>query len=153
MQCQQPARASAGGGVDRAGRTPAELFCRVLGPVLLLVGILGFIADATFDTGNAVQGDTFIRLFEVNGFHNIVCILSGLFLLGMARNWRTARTGALAFGAIYLVVTIWGLIDGNDILGLISINGLDNVLHILLTVTALAAGLMTRPDRDRLAAR
>jgi hypothetical protein len=45
------------------------------------------------------------------------------------------------------VVTVIGLIDGNDVLGLIPINPADNVLHILLTIAALAAGLSS--DRDR----
>ena len=74
-------------------------------------------------------------------------IASGLFLLALAGKHRTARTAALAFGAIYAVVTVVGLIDGHDVLGVIPVNPADNVLHILLTVAALAAGLVS--DRDR----
>jgi hypothetical protein len=133
------------------GRSAAQWFCLIIGGTLVLIGLLGFLAEATFDTSagsdpGAVDGENFI-LFEVNGWHNVVHIASGLFLLALAGKHRTARTAALAFGAIYAVVTVIGLVDGHDVLGLIPVNPADNVLHILLTVTALAAGLVS--DRDR----
>jgi hypothetical protein len=133
------------------GRSAAQWFCLIIGGTLVLVGLLGFLAEATFDTSagsdpGAVDGENFI-LFEVNGWHNVVHIASGLFLLALSGKHRTARTAALAFGAIYAVVTVIGLIDGHDVLGLIPINPADNVLHILLTISALAVGLVS--DRDR----
>jgi uncharacterized protein DUF4383 len=133
------------------GRSAAQWFCLVVGGTLVIVGLLGFLAEATFDTSagsdpGALDGENFI-LFEVNGWHNVVHIASGLFLLALAGRHRTARTAALSFGAIYAVVTVIGLIDGHDVLGLIPVNPADNVLHILLTVAALAAGLTS--DRDR----
>jgi Domain of unknown function (DUF4383) len=133
------------------GRSAAQWFCLVIGGTLVLIGLLGFLAEATFDTSagsvpGAVDGENLV-LFEVNGWHNVVHILSGAFLLALSGRHRTARTAALAFGAIYAVVTVIGLIDGHDVLGLIPVNPADNVLHILLTVTALAVGLVS--DRDR----
>jgi hypothetical protein len=133
------------------GRSAAQWFCLIVGATLVVVGLLGFLAEAKFDTSaggdpGALDGENFL-LFEVNGWHNIVHIASGLFLLALAGMHRTARTAALAFGAIYAVVTVIGLIDGHDVLGLIPVNPADNVLHILLTVAALAAGLVS--DRDR----
>lgn len=133
------------------GHSAAQWFCIVVGATLVVVGLLGFLAEATFDTSagsdpGAVDGENFI-LFEVNGWHNVVHIASGLFLLALAGKHRTARTAALAFGAIYAVVTVIGLIDGHDVLGLIPVNPADNVLHILLTIAALAAALSS--DRDR----
>ena len=133
------------------GRSAAQWFCIVVGATIVVVGLLGFLAEATFDTSagsdpGAVDGENFI-LFEVNGWHNVVHIASGLFLLALAGKHRTARTAALAFGGIYAVVMVIGLIDGHDVLGLIPVNPADNVLHILLTVAALAAGLSS--DRDR----
>jgi hypothetical protein len=133
------------------GRSAAQWFCLIIGGTLVLVGLLGFLAEASFDTSaggdpGAVDGQNLI-LFEVNGWHNVVHILSGAFLLALSGRHRTARTAALAFGGIYAVVTVIGLIDGHDVLGLIPINPADNLLHILLTVAALAAGLSS--DRDR----
>ena len=133
------------------GRTPAQWFCTLVGPILILAGILGFLADATFDTGGspdgkggnaggALQGDSFLGL-EVNGWHNVVHILSGLFLVAMAKKRSTAKTGVLVFAAIYAIVSLIGLINGNDVLGIFPINPADNILHILLTLGALLAGL------------
>jgi len=126
-------------------RTTAQLFCLVIGATLVLVGLLGFLAESKFDTatggdGGALDGENLI-LFEVNGWHNVVHIASGLLLLAVMSRPAAARAGAIAFGVIYGLVTVIGLVDGKDVLGLIPVNPADNVLHILLTVAALGAGL------------
>jgi hypothetical protein len=130
------------------GRTPAQWFSYIFGAVLLLVGIIGFLVDATFDTGQPLDGDKLLGLFEVNGIHNVVHILSGLFLLALAGKRKTARTGAIAFGAIYGLVTVIGLADGKDVLSLFPVNPADNVLHIALTVAALASGFVSKANDD-----
>ncbi len=124
-------------------RTPAQLYALVFGVVLLAVGILGFIADSSFGTGSDVEGSDFI-IFEVNGWHNIVHILSGLLGIALSRRADTARTYALGFGAVYLVVTIWGFITGDQVLWLIPVDTADNFLHLLIAVAGLAAGLSSR---------
>ena len=101
---------------DDLGRSPARIFCLVVGATLVLVGLLGFIAESAFETGSSVQGDDLI-IFEVNGWHNVVHIASGLFLLALMRRHDTARLAALSFGAIYGIVTIIGLIDGKTCSG------------------------------------
>lgn len=132
-------------------RSPAQLFCLVVGATLVLVGLLGFLAEATFDTSSggdpgALDGENLI-IFEVNGWHNVVHLLSGLFLLAMMNRHARALIAALAFGAIYGVVTPIGLIDPHDVLGILPVNPADNVPPALLTVAAFAAGLA--PARDR----
>lgn len=124
-------------------RTPAQLYSLLFGIVLLAVGILGFVADSSFGTGSDVEGSDFI-IFEVNGWHNIVHILTGLLGLALARRRDTARAYALGFGAVYLVVTIWGFITGDQVLWLIPVDAADNVLHLLIAVAGLAAGLASR---------
>ena len=126
-------------------RTPAQLYALLFGIVLLAVGILGFIADSSFGTGSDVNGSDFI-VFEVNGWHNIVHILSGLLGLTLWRRRDTARAYALGFGAVYLVVTIWGFITGDQVLWLIPVDAADNILHLLIAVAGLAAGLSSRDD-------
>ena len=138
--------------------TPAQIYSLAIGATLLLVGILGFFADSAFDTGSNINGETLVG-FEVNGWHNLVHILSGLAGLALWRNPVTARTFALGFGAVYAVVTLWGLIDGNNVLGLIPVNGADNLLHLLIAAAGIAAGLASSAvrhdarDRDRGTAR
>ncbi|HWT22654.1 MAG TPA: DUF4383 domain-containing protein [Solirubrobacteraceae bacterium] len=129
-----------------AEKTPAQLYALAFGATLLLVGIVGFIADASFDTGSDVQGSDLI-IFEVNGWHNIVHILSGLVGLALWRNPRTARTYALGFGIVYLLVTIWGFVDGNSVLALIPVDAADNVLHLAIAALGILAGLASRDAR------
>src|SRR4051812_35039074 len=92
-------------------RTFAQWFCVVAGAVLAVVGLLGFFADASFDTGSAIQGDHFVGL-EVNGWGNLVHLVSGLVLLAAANTRPTAKTAAIVFAAVYGFATLWGLIDG-----------------------------------------
>ena len=120
--------------------TPAQIYALAFGATLLLIGILGFIAEASFDAGANVNGSDLI-VFEVNGWHNLVHIASGLVGLALWRNPATARSFALGFGAVYLIVTLWGFADGNDVLGLIPVNAADNVLHLLISLAGIAAGL------------
>lgn len=129
------------------GRTPAQWFAYVFGAVLVLVGIIGFLADSSFDTGTSgLDGDKLLGIFEVNGWHNVVHILTGLLLLAVAGKRKTAKAGVLFFGIAYGLVTLIGLIDGKDVLGLLPVNPADNVLHIVLTATAILAALASDAD-------
>src|SRR3954471_16698233 len=105
-------------------KTPAQIYSLAFGATLLLVGIVGFIADSSFGSGSNVQGSDFI-IFEVNGWHNLVHIASGLAGLALSRTRPSARLFALGFGAVYGLVTLWGFIDGNDVLGLIPVDAAD----------------------------
>jgi hypothetical protein len=129
---------------DRA-RTPAQWYCLLAGLALLLAGVLGFFSDSSFDTGDAVQGDRFIG-FEVNAIHNLIHVASGLLLLAASPRRPSARVVALGFGLVYGLVAIIGLIDGEDVLGLIPINGADNILHVALAALGVITGLISRDD-------
>ena len=133
----------------RSAKTPAQVFAYVTGAVLLLVGLIGFAADGSFTTGDGIDGGKLLGIFEVNGIHNLVHIASGLLLLAVAPKRASARAGAIAFGLAYGLVTLIGLIDGVDVLGLLPVNGADNVLHIALTAAALLAGFSSRGDDAR----
>ncbi|HYI80470.1 MAG TPA: DUF4383 domain-containing protein [Thermoleophilaceae bacterium] len=137
---------------DDYGKTPAQIYSLVFGATLLVAGIAGFFADSSFgDLGSNVQGDDLI-VFEVNGWHNLVHIASGALGLALMGSAAGARLYALGFGAVYLVVTIWGFIDGNDVLGLIPVNSADNWLHVAIAVTGILAGLASDPHRRSRAA-
>ena len=129
-------------------KTPAQIFAYLAGAVLVLVGIVGFIADSSFNTGSSIDGDKLLGIFEINGIHNLVHIGSGLLLLAVAPKRATAKTGVLAFAVIYGIVTVIGLIDGETVLGLIPVNAADNILHIALTAAALLAAFASRADDD-----
>ena len=123
-----------------AGRTLALGFCLVTGLVLIAVGVLGLLfGGSDFTTGPGVSGENFI-IFEVNGWHNVVHIATGTFLLLMAASASTAIAGALIFGVVYVAVTVLGFIDGDDLVTIAPVNTADNFLHLALAVVAIVVG-------------
>src|ERR687897_3017925 len=92
--------ASRNGRTDRR-RTPAQWYCLLAGLSLLLAGILGFIVDSNFDTGDGINGGKLLSIFEVNGIHNLVHLASGLVLLAASPKRASAKTVAIAFGLVY----------------------------------------------------
>lgn len=126
----------------RAPRTLAQWYCLLFGATLLLVGILGFIADRSFDTGSAIESGSFLG-FEVNGWHNLVHLASGIVLLAAANTRPSAKAVAIGFGFVYGVVALWGLIDGESVLSLIPVNTADNLLHVALSGLGIALGMMS----------
>jgi hypothetical protein len=127
--------------------SPARLYCTLVGAVLVIVGILGFFWEASFATGDDIQADEVVGILAVNGWHNMVHLLIGVLLLAAAGT--AARTAALGVGLLYLVLAIWGFIESDNVLiSLVPINDEDNVLHLILGLTGLAAGAAT-PDTER----
>jgi Domain of unknown function (DUF4383) len=122
-----------------SGRTLAQAYCLVAGLVLLLVGVLGFISDAHF--GAATDGRGEFLGFDVNGWHNVVHIVSGLFLLAVRGEAARARAGALAFGVFYAGVAVSGFITGDSVLGIVAIDQADNWLHVGLAALAILSAL------------
>src|SRR4051794_34830339 len=127
---------------DRA-RTPAQWYCLIAGVLLLAAGVFGFFADGSFDVGDNLQGGSFVG-FEVNGLHNLIHVASGALLIVGSRERASARAVAIAFGVTYALVALIGIVDGSDVIGLIPINGADNVLHVLLALIGIVAGLGSR---------
>lgn len=132
--------------VDHDKRTPAQWYCLVFGGTLLLVGLIGFLANASFVTGKELEDDPLLGIFDVNGWHNVVHLASGAVLLAFAKKRATAKTAALLFGVVYGLVTVLGFIDGTDVLAIIPTNGADNFLHLAISALAIAAGLSSSGD-------
>jgi hypothetical protein len=124
--------------------SPARLYCTLVGAVLVIAGIIGFFYSSGFDTGVAgVTKDTddVFGILAVNGWHNVVHILLGVLALVAAGSAYGARTYCLAIGLVYVLLALWGWLDDDGIiLGLVPLNDEDNVLHLILGLTGLAAG-------------
>ena len=141
----------------RRDSTPASLYAGLIGAVLLVAGIIGFFYSSAF--GSPGEVDAVLGILDVNGWHNLVHIASGVLgLLAFASGPAASRTYALAFGAIYILVAIWGFIigSGESILGIIPVNTEDNILHLILGVLGIGAYAASDPataDRRTPAAR
>ena len=126
-------------------KSPAQVYALVFGATLLLAGILGFFYTSDFTTSGEGERDALLGAFDVNGWHNVVHLASGLLGLAVARSWPGARLYAYGFGLTYLAVAVWGFVigDGEEILGLIPVNTADNFLHLAIAMLGIFAGLLT----------
>jgi hypothetical protein len=126
-------------------RSPAQAFALVIGATLVVAGILGFFYNASFGSGDGTERDAVLGILDVNGWHNLVHVASGVVGLALAGSYDGARAYALGLGAVYLLITVLGFIagDGDEIFNLIPVNTEDNVLHLLIGIAGVSAGLAT----------
>jgi hypothetical protein len=127
------------------GRSPAQVYALVFGVVLVAAGVLGFFYEASFDTGDSAKADEVLGILAVNGWHNLVHIATGALGLAVAGSYSGARLYALGLGAVYLALGIIGLLMDNPdlLLDIVPLNDEDNVLHLLIGVAGIGAGLAT----------
>ena len=127
-------------------RSPAQVFALVIGLTLVVAGIAGFFYNASFDTGDDLPRDALIGILDVNGWHNLVHIATGVVGLALAGSYDGARLFAhRGRGRLLLIVAVVGFItgDGGVLLGLIPVNTEDNLLHLLIGIAGLGAGFAT----------
>lgn len=134
-----------GAGYDDVDDSRARLvktLATIIGAVYLLFGLAGFLVTG-LDNFASRSHETLLG-FEVNPLHNIVHILIGLAGLALGRKLAGARTYgwllALGYGAVF----IFGLfVAGKSTsANFLSLNGADNVLHILSALAGLVIALL-----------
>ena len=121
--------------------SPSMLYAGVIGTVLVVAGIIGFFYNADFSSDESLR-DAMFGVFDVNGWLNLVHILTGVLgLLAFRAGAHAARTYALGVGVAYLVVAAWGFVvgDGSSILSIVPVNTEDNVLHLLIGAAGVGA--------------
>jgi hypothetical protein len=104
------------------------MFATVLGAVLLLVGIIGFVNDPV------------LGIFDVNGLHNAVHLLSGLIGVwaGVWGGLSASRMYNRVFGVVYLLVAVLGF--AGLVGGLLENNAADTYLHLLIGLVSTGIG-------------
>lgn len=114
-----------------------KLYAQVLGTVLALVGVLGFVPAL-------VSNHALLGIFAIDPIHNVIHLLSGIVGLaaGFSGSVNYARLYAGIFGAVYALVTIVGFIQGTTVLGLISVNAADNFLHTAIAAASLVVAFL-----------
>jgi hypothetical protein len=124
-------------------QTPARLYALVFGAVLVIAGIIGFFYNSTFTDDKSVR-DSVFGVLEVNGWHNVVHVATGVLgLAAFALGAYAARAYAFGLGLVYIAVAVWGFIIGNhdSILSVVPVNTEDDVLHLVIGLVGIAAGL------------
>ena len=102
---------------------------RVLGVVLVIVGLLGFFMKSPL-----------LGYFEVDTIHNIIHLASGAIALAVAGNMSTARMYLIVFGFVYAAVALVGYVQGSSVLGIFAVNMADNMLHVVIGAVCLVVG-------------
>lgn len=113
----------------------AKTLALVAGIVFLLVAILGFM-----DTGLVGMNG----LFVTNGLHNVVHLIFGVVLVFVALAAPAKAAGALKIsGIIYLILAVLGFltVHGTGMLLGVEMNTADHVLHLVLGVVLILAGM------------
>lgn len=112
----------------------AKTVAKIMGLVLLLVGVLGF--THVLDSLGA----------HLSPAHNLVHILSGVIALyfGFAGSLGGAKTFCIIFGLIYLLLGILGLAMGELHIGPLMLGKVDHGIHLIVGAIFLAGGLFTR---------
>jgi uncharacterized protein (UPF0333 family) len=130
-------------------RSPAQLYALIFGALLTIAGITGFFYNSDFTSDKAAR-DAVFGVLDVNGWHNVVHIVTGVIGLAVASSYSASRSYALGVGLIYIIVAIWGFIigSGDSILSIIPVNTEDNILHLLIGVAGIAAGMATPAVAD-----
>ena len=107
---------------------------KLFGIGFILIGVLGFVPGVTTDDG------LLLGIFQVDAIHNVIHLLSGIVALICAGSFGASKSYFKIFGVVYALVTIIGFANGESILGIFSINGADNLLHLVIAVVALYYG-------------
>ena len=116
-----------------------KTFTMILGVVLLLVGILGFVLIP--------NGGLLLGIFATNQAHHVIHLASGILgIAAAAMGW--SRTFCQIFGPVYLLVGVLGLVMvGNDgmLLGTVHVNMADHFLHFAIGGAATYFGFLAPP--------
>lgn len=111
----------------------------ILGAILVLVGLLGFVMDPV------------LGIFDVDPVHNVVHLLTGGVLLAAAfmNNGAHVRNVNITLGAVYLLVALLGFVTPSLLGSIIDFNMADNWLHVFLGVVLVGVGFADRRDVTR----
>ena len=111
-----------------------QKLARILGIVLIVVGVLGFVPQAVTD-------GKLLGIFPVNGVHNGVHIGLGLWGLLAASSVAASINYLRAQAIIYALLAVMGLLPATNMLfGLAPLHGADIGLHAVLAAVSAWGG-------------
>ncbi len=122
---------------------PSQIYALVFGVTLVGAGIVGFFYSSDF--GDPGKADGVLGILDVNGWHNVLHIATGLIGLAVFASYGSARLYALGLGGVYVGDRGRRLHRGRrqQPLSIIPVNTEDNFLHLLIGIAGLGAGLAT----------
>lgn len=130
----------------------------VFGIVMLVIGVLGFVPAVNTAGPVGTSYTLLLGIFAINPLHNVIHLATGAVALaaGLYGSGAYARMYFLVFGIVYALVTLIGVTglffnSHGSLLGIVPINGADNVLHLAITILSLGTFALTT-NRQSMAA-
>lgn len=112
----------------------------LLGWILLIAGILGFIPGITND-------GMLLGVFEVNSMNNVLHIVIGLLGLYLAsKGEESSQTFLKIAGVIYAILAVLGFLTSGLVLGIFADNNATTWLHVVIAVVALYLGFASKKE-------
>ena len=114
----------------------AKSYAIVIGAVLTLVGILGFVRG---QAGMTMMGMS----LQFSLIHNLIHLVSGLagLALGFASGGKNARVFAQIFGVVYTLVALLGFVNAPGfVITMLNLNTGYNLIHLVVGLLGLLAG-------------
>ena len=107
----------------------AKIYAQVVGAVLILIGILGFLKVSLLGAPNTL--------------HDIIHVVSGAWgaYAGYAGGLGGPKTFAQIFGVIYTIVAVLGFIGAANF---IMVSGAGNFVHLVIGVLGLYVGFVSK---------
>lgn len=109
----------------------------------MIAGAVGFAYSASFRAPGHTR--SVLGVLEVNGWHNLFHLLTGLAGVAVAGSYVAARRYAVAVAIGYAGLAIWGFVlgDHQTILSIIPVNTEDSFLHAFIAIGATVAAAAT----------
>ena len=107
----------------------AKAYAGIVGAVLLLVGIVGFLTPDLMG-------------LHFNTIHNVIHVASGVIGLAAATvgGGAKSRLFAQVFGVVYTIVAVAGFAGIGMIVTMLDLNMMYNIIHVAVGVLGLVAG-------------
>lgn len=114
----------------------------IVGLLFVGVAICGLIPSLTMDKNNMTL---LFNSVAVSTVSSILYIITGLVAIGCSLSFKSTERFFRFGGALYGVMIIIGLLQGNTILGLFPIDYGNNILHFLLAIGGVVLGFWPEP--------
>jgi len=112
----------------------------IFGVVFVVVGALGWVPAVN-------PGGKLLGLFDVNPAHNFVHLATGMVaIIAGVSGEKASQIFFQVFGVIYGLVAVLGFYYGDQpLLGVVTNNSADSVLHVVIAIVALYLGFGMKP--------
>jgi hypothetical protein len=126
------------------GRALPQLLALGFGVVYVLVGLVGFLVTGFAGFAEPNTDQHLLGIFELNPFHNVGHLVTGLTGIVLARTLGGARAYGWLLVVSHIGLLAFGLLYANEdtALNFFSFNVADNVLHAGVILAGLVIALL-----------